>query len=236
MGLAVQLAKNLSQRDLRYSYRFLFIPGTIGSITWLAINKDRASKIQHGLVVACVGDPGKMHYKRSRRGNAEIDRAAAYVLKHSNQEHEIIDFFPYGYDERQYCSPGFDLAVGALSRTPHGKFPQYHTSADNLEFINVDALNDSFMKYLEVIELIERNKSYQNTHPFGEPQLGKRGLYGAFGGRKDSNTYEMAMLWILNLSDGKHSLLDIAEVSGTAFSIIQEVTETLLKHDLLVEC
>jgi aminopeptidase-like protein len=236
MGLAVQLAKNLSQRDLRYSYRFLFIPGTIGSITWLAINKDRASKIQHGLVVACVGDPGKMHYKRSRRGNAEIDRAAAYVLKHSNQEHEIIDFFPYGYDERQYCSPGFDLAVGALSRTPHGKFPQYHTSADNLEFIKVDALNDSFMKYLDVISVIEGNKSYRNTTPFGEPQLGRRGLYGAFGGRKDSNVYEMAMLWILNLSDGKHSLLDISEISGTAFSIIQEVTETLLKHDLLVEC
>jgi aminopeptidase-like protein len=236
MGLAVQLAKNLSQRKLRYSYRFLFIPGTIGSITWLAVNKDRALKIQHGLVVACVGDPGKMHYKRSRHGDAEIDRAVAYVLKHSDQEYEIIDFFPYGYDERQYSSPGFNLAVGALSRTPHGKFPQYHTSADNLEFIKVDALNDSFTKYLEVIDVIEGNKSYQNTHPYGEPQLGKRGLYGAFGGRKDSNAYEMAMLWVLNLSDGKHSLLDIAEASRTAFSLIQEVAETLLKHDLLVEC
>ena len=235
MGLAVQLAKNLSQRKLRYSYRFLFIPGTIGSITWLAVNKERAWKIRHGLVVACVGDPGKLHYKKSRHGDAEIDRAVAHVLKHSRQEHEIIEFFPYGYDERQYGSPGFDLAVGSLSRTPHGQFPEYHTSADNLAFINADALGDSLAKYLEVIDVVEGNKRYWNANPFGEPQLGKRGLYGAFGGRKDSNSYEMAMLWVLNLSDGEHSLLDIAEASGTAFPFIQEAAETLLTHGLLTE-
>ena len=235
MGLAVHLAKHLSQRKLRYSYRFLFIPGTIGSITWLALNKNRAAKIQHGLVVACVGDAGNLHYKKSRRGDAVIDRAVSHVLSHSKQAYEIIDFFPYGYDERQYCSPGFDLAVGSLSRTPHGQFPQYHTSADNLEFISPAALGDSFAKYLEVIDVVEGNRCYSNTNPFGEPQLGKRGLYGAFGGRKDSNTYEMAMLWVLNLSDGKHSLLDIAEKSGNAFPLIQEAAQTLLEHGLLVE-
>jgi aminopeptidase-like protein len=235
MGLAVQLAKTLSQKKLRYSYRFLFIPGTIGSITWLAINKDRPQIIRHGLVIACVGDRGKLHYKKSRRGNAEIDRAVAHVLKYSNAAHEIIDFFPYGYDERQYCSPGFNLAVGSLSRTPHGQFPQYHTSADNLEFISAEALDDSFAKYLEVINVVEGNKCYWNTNPFGEPQLGKRGLYGAFGGRKDSNLYEMAMLWVLNLSDGEHSLLDIAEASGISFPFIQETAETLFKHGLLTE-
>jgi aminopeptidase-like protein len=157
------------------------------------------------------------------------------VLKHSSQEYEIIDFFPYGYDERQYCSPGFDLAVGSLSRTPHGQFPQYHTSADNLEFVSASALGDSLTKYLEVIDVIEGNKFYWNTNPFGEPQLGKRGLYGEFGGRKDSNLYEMTMLWVLNLADGEHSLLDIAEASGIAFSLIQDVVETLLEHGLLVE-
>jgi aminopeptidase-like protein len=235
MGLAVHLAKHLSQRKLRYSYRFLFIPGTIGSITWLALNKNRAAKIQHGLVVACVGDAGNLHYKKSRRGDAVIDRAVSHVLSHSKQAYEIIDFFPYGYDERQYCSPGFDLAVGSLSRTPHGQFPQYHTSADNLEFISPAALGDSFAKYLEVIDVVEGNRCYSNTNPFGEPQLGKRGLYGAFGGRKDSNTYEMAMLWVLNLSDGKHSLLDIAEKSGNAFPLIQEAAQTLLEHGLLVQ-
>jgi aminopeptidase-like protein len=233
MGLTVQLAKYLSQRQLRYSYRFLFIPGTIGSITWLAVNKDQVTKIRHGLVVATVGDPGKMHYKKTRHGDAEIDRAALHVLKHSGQEHGIIDFFPYGYDERQYSSPGFDLAVGCLSRTPHGQFPQYHTSADNLDFITEEALSDSLEKYLEVINVIEGNKTYWNTNPFGEPQLGRRGLYGAFGGRKDSNTYEMAMLWVLNLSDGEHSLLDIAEASGTPFPVIREATNALLQHGLL---
>ncbi len=235
MGVAVQLAKTLSQRKLRYSYRFLFIPGTIGSITWLAVNRNNTHKIRHGLVVATVGDPGKMHYKKTRHGDAEIDQAVMHVLKHSGQEHGIIEFFPYGYDERQYSSPGFDLAVGCLSRTPHGQFPEYHTSADNLTFVTADALGDSYDKYLEVIDVIEGNKTYWNTSPFGEPQLGKRGLYGAFGGRKDSNAYEMAMLWVLNLSDGEHSLLDIAETSGTAFPVIWDAAEMLLKQGLLRE-
>jgi aminopeptidase-like protein len=235
MGLAVQLARTLSQRKLRYSYRFLFIPGTIGSITWLAVNKEHAWKIRHGLVAACVGDPGTMHYKKTRHGDAEIDRAVMHVLQHCGEAHQVIDFFPYGYDERQYSSPGFDLPVGCLSRTPHGQFPQYHTSADNLDFITIDALGDSFDKYLQVIDVIEGNKCYWNTNPFGEPQLGRRGLYGSFGGRKDANVYEMAMLWVLNLSDGEHSLLDIAELSGMKFSFIQESATKLLEHGLLRE-
>lgn len=235
MGLTVQLAKAMRQRQLRYSYRFLFIPGTIGSITWLAVNKDNAWKIRNGLVVACVGDSGPMHYKKSRHGDAEIDRAVMHVLKHSGHEHKILDFFPYGYDERQYSSPGFDLEVGCLSRTPHGQFPQYHTSADNLDFIKADALDDSFQKYLDVIHVIEENKCFWNTSPFGEPQLGKRGLYGEFGGRKDADKFEMAMLWVLNLSDGQHTLLDIAEQSGMTFQTIYEAAVALHKHRLLRE-
>jgi aminopeptidase-like protein len=235
MGLAVQLAKTLSQRKLRYSYRFVFIPGTIGSITWLAANREQTSRIRHGLVIACVGDSGKLHYKKSRRGDAEIDRAVMQVLKTSAQDYELIEFFPYGYDERQYCSPGFNLPVGCLSRTPHGQFPQYHTSADNLEFVRAEYLEDSFEKYMEAIEVIEGNRCYQNTQPYGEPQLGKRGLYGVFGGKKDSNLREMAMLWVLNLSDGQHSLLDIVEKSGIRFSIIKDTADTLLKENLLQE-
>ena len=235
MGLAVQLAKTLSQRRMRYSYRFLFIPGTIGSITWLARNRDKVSKIRHGLVVACVGDRGGMHYKKSRHGDAEIDRAVVHVLTQSGKEHKIIDFFPYGYDERQYSSPGFDLAVGCLSRTPHGQFAEYHTSADNLQFISAEYLGDSYEKYLQVVDVIDGNKIYQNTHPYGEPQLGRRGLYGMFGGRKDSNLHEMAMLWVLNMSDGQHSLLDIAEKSGMAFSLIHLTAGALAEHGLLIE-
>ena len=235
MGLAIQLAKTLGQRKPRYTYRFLFIPGTIGSITWLAHNRETVSKIKHGLVVACVGDRGKLHYKKSRHGDREIDRAALHVLSQAGQEYGIIDFFPYGYDERQYSSPGFDLPVGCLSRTPHGKFPQYHTSADNLDFISAECLGDSYEKYLQIIDVIESNKVYKNTHPYGEPQLGRRGLYAAFGGRKDSNAWEMAMLWILNFSDGQHSLLDIAEQSGTPFTLIRECADVLVQHELLVE-
>jgi len=236
MSLATYLAKYLSTQKLRYSYRFLFIPGTIGSITWLCLNEDSASKVKHGLVVACVGDPGNMHYKKTRHGNAEIDRAVAHVLEHSGDGYEIMEFSPYGYDERQYSSPGFNLAVGNLSRTPHGRFPEYHTSADNLDFVKAESLADSFSKYLEIINVIENNKKYLNTNPKGEPQLGKRGLYSLMGGRKDASHFEMALLWVLNLSDGKHSLLDIAERSGTPFSSIHEAAKALRDCGLLIEC
>jgi aminopeptidase-like protein len=236
VALATFLAKHLGTLpDLRYSYRFLFIPGTIGSITWLALNGDKISKIKHGLVVACVGDPGRSTYKKSRRGDTEIDQAVIHVLKQSGQEYTIMDFTPYGYDERQYCSPGFNLPIGSLTRTPHGRFPEYHTSADNLDLVRPEYLADSFTKYLAVIQVLESNKTLLNTNPKGEPQLGKRGLYGAFGGRKDANQYELAMLWVLNLSDGHHTLLDIAERSGCEFSIIKEAADVLSAHNLLRE-
>src|SRR5512146_371214 len=137
IALTSMLAKLLTPLTLRYSYRFLFIPGAIGSITWLAQNESRATRIKHGLVVTGVGDSGPLHYKKSRRGAAEIDRAVEHVLKHSGQPYHIRDFSPYGYDERQYCSPGFNLPVGSLTRTPHGQYPQYHTSADDLDFISL---------------------------------------------------------------------------------------------------
>jgi aminopeptidase-like protein len=234
VGLATYLARILKdQSGLRYSYRFLFIPGTIGSITWLALNTEKAKRIKHGLVVACVGDNGGLTYKKSRRGNAEIDRAVTHVLEHCGQEYEIQDFSPYGYDERQYSSPGFNLAVGCLSRTPHGRFAEYHTSADNLDFVQPAYLADSLSQYLAVLNILENNKKYINTNPFCEPQLGKRGLYGAMGGRKDTSVLEMGMLWVLNLSDGGNTLLDIAEKSGYEFSIISDVTRILLDHQLL---
>jgi aminopeptidase-like protein len=235
MSVGIHLAKYMSAQKPRYSYRFLFIPGTIGSITWLSLNENKAPNIKHGLVLACVGDPGKLHYKKTRRDTAEIDRAVAHVLKSSGQEYEILDFSPYGYDERQYSSPGFNLAVGNLSRTPHGRFPEYHTSADNLNFVKPHSLADSFFKCIEIIDVIEHNKKYLNTNPKCEPQLGKRGLYSTFGGRKDTSTYELALLWVLNFSDGQHALLDIAERSGIAFSSIQDVAKALLDCGLLVD-
>jgi aminopeptidase-like protein len=236
IALACFLARSLTSLSLRYSYRFLFIPGTIGSITWLALNENEASRIKHGLVVACVGDSGKSTYKKSRHDESEIDKVVIHVLKETGLPYEIIDFFPYGYDERQYCSPGFNLPVGCLMRTPHGRYPEYHTSADNLDFVKTEFLQDSFSKYLSVVNVIENNKKYLNQNPKCEPQLGKRGLYEAIGGNKDSAVSQLAMLWVLNLSDGHYSLLDIAERSQLRFEIIRSTADILSKHNLLVEC
>ncbi len=235
MVVSAFLARELQTQPRRYSYRFLFIPGTIGSITWLALNEQRTRNIRHGLVIACVGDAGCMHYKKSRRDDAEIDKAVIHVLRHSGQEFRVLDFSPYGYDERQYCSPGFNLPVGSLTRTPHGRYPEYHTSADNLDFIRPEYLADSLDKYLTVVNLLEHNRKYLNTQPKCEPQLGKRGLYGTFGGRKDADQHELAMLWVLNLSDGNHSLLEIADRSNLSFGLIEEIAETLVTHGLLEE-
>src|ERR1017187_5517085 len=235
LALAMFLAQRLGESKSRYSYRFLFIPGTIGSIAWLARNEAKVANIQHGLVITCVGDAGRLTYKKSRRGDAEIDRAVAHVLKHSGQDHQILEFTPYGYDERQYCSPGFNLPVGCFMRTPNGRYPEYHTSADNLDFVKPAGLADSFAKCLAVLAVLEGNRTYLNLNPKCEPQLGKRGLYQTIGGQADARQFELAMLWVLNLSDGKHSLLDIAEHSRTEFGLIRKDADTLVQHSLLKE-
>jgi aminopeptidase-like protein len=233
MALVAFLARHLSSQPRRYSYRFLFIPGTIGSITWLARNEEKASRIRHGLVVACVGDPGPFTYKKSRRGDAEIDRAASHVLRHAGRAHSIRDFSPYGYDERQFCSPGFNLPVGCLMRTPHGEYPEYHTSADDLTLISPAALMESLRTAVEIVEVLEHNARLVNLNSKCEPQLGKRGLYRAMGGELDRASRELAMLWVLNLSDGTHSLLDIAERAGLKFELIRAAAEALVEAELL---
>ena len=231
LAVAVALAQHLAGTPRRYSYRFLFIPGTIGSITWLAQNEETLSRIRHGLVLTCVGDASDLTYKRSRSGDAEIDRTFAHVLKHSGEPHSVIDFSPYGYDERQYCSPGINLPVGCLRRARHGEFPEYHTSADNLAFIRADALADSLAKCVAVIDILEGNRIYLNRKPKGEPQLGKRGLYG--GTTPMGKDRELALLWVLNLSDGRHSLLDIAERANLPFAAIKDAAAALATTDLL---
>lgn len=233
IALAVSLARALALAPRHYSYRFLLIPGTIGAITWLARNEDKIPQIKHGLVLTGVGDSGELHYKKSRRGNAEIDRAAAHVLQHSGQPHKILEFSPYGYDERQYCSPGINLPVGRLSRTPHGTFPEYHTSADNLEFVHPEKLGDALTACLAICSILENNQTYVNQNPKCEPQLGRRGLYRMVGGPADAGLNEMAVLWVLNQSDGKHSLLDIAERAGLGFDSIQKAARALEEHQLL---
>ncbi len=236
VAVATYLARYLEGEGQRrrHTYRFLFIPGTIGSITWLAHNEDVVPRIKHGLVLASVGDAGRLHYKASRRGTADIDRAVAHVLHHTGRPFETMPFTPYGYDERQYCSPGYDLAVGCLSRTPYAQYPEYHTSADDLDFVRPESLADSHATALAALDVLDGNATYVNQCPKGEPQLGRRGLYQAIGGQSQTRGSELALLWLLNLSDGGHSLLDIAERSGLPFSEIRRSADALLVHRLLI--
>ena len=259
IAVATHLAEALAAvPGRRYSYRFLFAPGAIGAIAWLARNRERLDTFRHGLIAANLGDTGSFHYKKSRRGDAEIDRAVPAALAELGEELVTEDFFPFGYDERQYCSPGFDLPVGVLTRTPWGRYPEYHTSADDLSFIRGGALAGSLAAYLATAAVLEEgavrsagaapaktarrrrstagraadDRRYRNLEPFGEPQLGRRGLYGGLGGagRKER---EMAMLWVLNQSDGQHSLGDIAECSGLPAGVIRKAAEALSEAGLL---
>ena len=233
VALATFLAKHLRQLSRRYSYRFIFIPGTIGSIAWLWRNQDQIAKIKHGLVLVDLGDAGKFTYKKSRRGDAEIDRAVVNVFKQSSSDYQVREFDPYGHDERQYCSPGFNLPVGCFSRSPHGEFVEYHTSADNLDFVRPEYLADSFSRCLSVLQLLDNNRRYGNLNPMCEPQLGKRGLYRMMGGTQDGGIEELPLLWVLNLSDGEHSLLDISDRSGLRFDALKRAADALLQHGLL---
>jgi aminopeptidase-like protein len=235
LALLTHLAKRLAPMRTRRSYRFLFAPGTIGAIAWLARNEHRLDHIRAGLVLSCVGDAGGPTYKKSRRGDALIDRAMVHVLRHTEASPTILDFFPYGYDERQYCSPGFNLPVGLFQRSQFATFPEYHTSADNLSFIQPDHLERSFQTIASALDILERDSLPISTNPKCEPQLGRRGLYAALGGSKAGAATSMAFLWILNLSDGQHSLLDIAERADLPFGVVADAARMLRESGLLVE-
>lgn len=232
-AVVVELARHLAGIDRRLSYRFLFIPGTIGSITWLALNEEKTANIKHGLVVTCAGDSGRVTYKETRDGDAPIDRAMRHVLGASGDDHRIAPFHPYGYDERQYSSPGFALAVGGLMRSQHGTFPEYHTSADNLHFIKPDKMADTLDKAVQAIEVLEHNARCLNLKPKCEPRLGKYGLYGGGGGQRTGDFDELALLWVLNQSDGTKDLLGIAEKANMPFRKILTAARVLEAAGLL---
>ncbi|NUW33785.1 DUF4910 domain-containing protein [Nonomuraea sp. SMC257] len=234
VAVATALAGRLAAMPTRrHTYRFLFMPGTIGAITWLALNRDRVGLVRHGLTLACAGDRGPLTYKRSRRGDAGIDRAVTHVL--GDRPHTVLDFSPYGYDERQFCSPGFNLPFGGLTRTPYAGYPEYHTSADDPGFVTPEAMADTLDVLWRVVGVLEGERTYLNLSPYGEPQLGRRGLYGSLGGRSDTKQAQMAMLWVLNLSDGDHSLLDIAERSALPFEAVETAARALATAGLVKE-
>lgn len=235
IAVATFLARALASRPRRrYTTRFLYAPGTIGALAWLAANRERARRIRHGLTLTCLGDAQPLTYKRTVGGSSEIDRAAIHVLATSALPHAAIDFFPYGYDERQYNSPGFRIPVGSLMRGRHGQFPEYHTSADNMAFVSADRMAEALRVCRDVIDVLEGNAAYVNLAPDGEPQLGRRGLYGSLGGTNVA-ARQLAMLWVLNLSDGQHDLLAIAARARAPFGDVREAADLLLSHGLLRE-
>jgi aminopeptidase-like protein len=236
VALLTHLAKRMAGLRTRYSYRFLFAPGTIGAITWLARNEEQSQRVKHGLIISMVGDGGGPTYKKSRRGSTTIDRAVVHTIRHSGLTPTVLDFSPYGYDERQYCSPGFNLPVGLFQRSKFGEIPEYHTSADNLDFIAPNHLALSYRLIAETLDVVENDAVYCSTMPKCEPQLGRRGLYGTVGGDKNAAAVNMAMLWILNLSDGMHSLLDIAERANLPFAVIRRTAQLLQHNGLLAIC
>lgn len=229
--VAIELARALAALPRRrFSYRFVFAPGTIGSITWLSRNRRLLDHIRHGLVLTGLGGPGPLVYKRTRRGDRTIDRAATHVV--TRRGGEVRDYSPYGYDERQFNAIGFDLPVGRLSRTPHGEYPEYHTSADDLGFVRDEELLEAYAALLQVVEVLEHDAAYVNLSPHGEPQLGKRGLYPTTGGKSASDAV-MAMLWTLGYSDGRATLLDIADRADLDFAQVCRAAADLTRAGLL---
>jgi aminopeptidase-like protein len=231
--VAHRLARLLAGVRTRHTYWFLILPGTIGAITWLARNPERAARIRHGLVLTCLGDRGGLVYKRSRRGNAAIDRIAAHVVS-ASRPHRVLAFEPFGADERQYCSPGIDLPVGRLSRTPDHLFPEYHTSADDLDFITPRSLGESLAALVEIVEILESDRAYRNTSPMGEPHLAGRGLYDMIDRAPNRDELLRAVAWMLNLSDGGRTTFDIAERASMPFRAIRDAAD-LLQASRLVE-
>jgi aminopeptidase-like protein len=237
--LSIQLYKEIKKMDnLNYNYRFLFTPETIGTICFLDTNKrDIKKTIEYGLVATCLGDPGEFTYKKTRDGNRNIDRIVKYIFEKRKIVNNVLDFTPLGSDERQYCSPGFDLSVGVLTRSMYGKFAEYHTSADNLDFVTPRSLQESLEMYIEVIRTYEANCKFSRPKPFCEPQMGKYDLYREKGGAGEDSLDDIVQqrMWILNYADGKTDLLEISEKSGFDIFSLKSASKALISNGLITE-
>jgi aminopeptidase-like protein len=223
---AALLARELMDAPRRLGIRFVFAPATLGPLVWMSRNEHLLPSIHAGIVVANVGDRGNPTYIRSRRGTEKIDRTIAHLFAHlAPGKAAIRDFAPVGYDQRQYCSPGFNLPVGCLQRTPNGEYAEYHSSADNPQFVTAESLGDSWRLLRLAMYVLDADQTYLNLCPKGEPRLGPRGLF--------ADAERLGLFWILNLSDGAHSLLDIAERSGIPFWLIRDGAQRLEETGLL---
>ena len=232
IAVAVFLARALLHSPVKFGMRFIFAPATIGAITWLYRNQDSLKRIAHGLVLSNLGDASPFTYKKTFSGRADLDGCVESVLSDSNKPYRVIDFSPWGYDERQFSSPGFRLPFGCLMRGQNSAYPEYHSSADNLDFVSAENLSESLGVIENIVNTLQTNTYYRNTSPFGEPQLGKRGIYRSLGG-EDVEQLQLAMLWLLNQSDGEHSLTYICQRSGIEMTKVMMAAKVLEAHELL---
>lgn len=224
----VELARMLAERPRRrLGYRFVFAPASIGAVAYLATHPELRGRVRHGVVVTGVGGPGVLHYKRTRDG-AMVDDAMALVLG-EHGDHRILPFSPDGYDERQYNSPGFRMPVGRLSRLPHEQYPEYHTSADVPSLLSGDALEGALAVLSALADTLERNGKLASAVPFGEPHLTRRRLTG----RNLGGVSMGALLWVLNLSDGEHGLVEIARRSGHSLDELTSAMDLLFERGVL---
>jgi len=236
--LTVQLYKELKKiNNLNYNYRFLFTPETIGTICFLYKNKRIKSNLEYGLVATCVGDSGEFTYKKSRNEKSNINRIVENIFLKRNVKGRIVDFSPLGSDERQYCSPGFNLDVGVLTRSMYGCFPEYHTSADNLDFVSEKNLKESLELYLEIIKSYETNCKFSRKNAFCEPQMGKYNMYREVGGGGEDNLDVLVQqrMWLLNYADGETDLLTISEKSKFGLSDLKYTLAELIEAGLIIK-
>jgi len=222
---------NLNSR--KYTYRFVIAPETIGSIAYLSLRgNDLKNNLIAGYQITCIGDHGQFTYKKSREGDTLADRAAMQIMREMKNEN-VIPFNPaFGSDERQYCSPGFNLPVGSLMRTMYTKYPEYHTSLDNKDLMDFKGMEEAVETLTSIIHNIEINSIWENKYPYGEPQLGKRNLFRSLSD-KTRDDDEMAMWWLLNYSDGSNDLLSIANLSGHTMKTLARVATKLNEAGIL---
>lgn len=231
--VAAGLAHHLQPGALRHDVRIIFTPSGVGALAWLAANESDLDRIVGGLVVACVGDAGPLSYKRSRRGGTVVDRAATLVT--NKRGGSVRDFVPWGTDERQFCSPGFDLPMGVLNRTPNGMYDAYHTSDDDLDLISGPQLAEALDALSEIIYAIDANRRPCRIEGRGEPQLSRHAIEAAMTGDllHGADRRKEVMFWLLNLADGAHDLLEVAERTDVPISVVADVAGVLEDAGLL---
>jgi len=226
------LTKWLCSQPCRYTYRVIFIPETIGSITYMSKNVKKMKKnVVAGFNISCVGDERSYSYVMSRYGDTLADRVVSNILLSKHPSFVKYSFLDRASDEKQYCSPGIDLPLVSICRSKYGTYPEYHTSLDNLDFVTPLGLQGSYELLQDCIQLIERNKKYKITC-LGEPQLGKRGLYPNLS-FKDSTKQVRKMMDFIAYADGKNDLIDISNIIHVPVSDLYPIIETLLNAKLL---